>query len=48
MANPYERQGKNTAIRAGELILDAKTAVARGGGFFYKSWSEAAKDVGAV
>ena len=48
MANPNERQGKNTAIRAGELLLDAKKAVSAGGGFFYKSWSEAAKDMGAA
>lgn len=48
MANPNERKGKSTAVRSGELLNDAKNAVEQGGGFAFKSWSEAAMDLGSA
>ena len=48
MANPNERKGKSTAVRSGELLNDAKNAVEKGGGFAFKSWSEAAMDLGSA
>ena len=43
MANPSERRGKSTQIRAEELHQDAKMAADAGGGFSHSSWSEVAR-----
>lgn len=48
MANPNERKGKSTAVRSTELIRDAQVAVEKGGGFAFKSWSEAALDLAST
>ena len=48
MANPNERKGESTAVRSGELLRDAKNAVEQGGGFAFKSRSEAAMDMGVT
>jgi hypothetical protein len=48
VANPNERRGKNTAIRVGDLLRDAKTDADSGHGFFNQSWSEVAKNMGTA